>query len=177
MDGNIKITIGANGLPTQEFKGKQYFLYPKERYFSRGNKRMHTTVYKFYYGDIPKNYHVHHSDGNTWNNEITNLQLVQKNKHLQEHGKERFNKNKEWFKDFHAKGIEKATQWHKSKEGIEWHSEQQKENWKSKQWHIKICSICNKEYKTPFPERSKYCHQNCKAKALRSRRKQDGKSL
>ena len=74
MDSNIKITIGTNGLPQQEFANKKYHLYPNERYFSRGTTRMHVAVYKLYFGDIPKGYHVHHVNKNTWDNRIENLE-------------------------------------------------------------------------------------------------------
>lgn len=35
MENNFTITIGGNGLPTQQFNGVDYKLYPSEKYFSR----------------------------------------------------------------------------------------------------------------------------------------------
>ena len=64
-------------LYVQVFNGKEYKLYAGERYFSRGTKRLHREVWKLYNGQIPKGYHVHHKDENTWNNDISNLELVE----------------------------------------------------------------------------------------------------
>jgi hypothetical protein len=132
---------------------------------------MHTDVWIFYNGIIPKGFHIHHKDHNTWNNNIDNLELVEVNKHLSKHGKERFIKDKEWFNNFHSKGIIAAKEWHQSDEGKEWHKKHGKQSWVNRKYSIKICEQCKKEYKTRHSGISKYCHNNCKAKALRDRRK------
>jgi hypothetical protein len=177
METNIKTTKSGLTIPVQCFNGKDYKLYKDERYFSRGTKRLHTEVWKYYKGEIPKGYDIHHIDNNTYNNEISNLNLVYKTLHKRFTGKQRFKNNPEWFKDFHAKGIEKAKEWHKSAEGLQWHSEHGKACWNKREYFLRNCTVCEKEYKTPFPDRSKYCHQNCKAKALRIRRKLSSSSL
>ena len=171
METNIKIEIGANGLPTQRFNGKEYYLYPKERYFSKGRNRLHKVVYESFNGKVPKGYQIHHKDSNTWNNNINNLECIEVNKHLSEHGKQRVKNNPEWFKIFHANGIESAKEWHKSDAGKKWHSEHGKECWVNKEYKTLTCEVCKKEYQTRHSGISKYCHQNCKAKALRARRK------
>jgi hypothetical protein len=171
MDRIIEITKGTETLPTQTFDGKKYTLYHNEKYFSRGCKRLHTDVWKYYHGEVPKDYHVHHVDGNTHNNEISNLNLVHKTLHLRFEGKKRFKNNPDFAKEFHAKGIEAAKEWHKSIEGIEWHKQQAKKGWINRPFTEKICEQCEKTYTTPFPTRSKFCHQNCKATALRTRRR------
>ena len=108
MEKDFGITIGDDGLPTQKFNGKDFKLYPREHYFSRGTKRMHVQVWESVNGKTPKGFHIHHKDGNTWNNSIDNLECIEGKKHLSIHGKERFKNNPEWAKAFHAKGIEKA---------------------------------------------------------------------
>ncbi|MGM5483257.1 MAG: HNH endonuclease [Nanobdellota archaeon] len=138
---------------------------------------MHTAVWNYYNGKIDKKYHIHHKDKNPWNNRIENLELVGKNKHLSEHGKRRFKENKEWAKEFHKKGVEEAKKWHKSKEGREWHKEHGKKTWKNRKYKTLICEVCGKEYKTRHGWISKYCHQNCKAKALRKRRRDEKRSI
>ena len=111
-------------LYVQSFNGKEYKLYPGERYFSRGCKRLHREVWKSYYGDIPKGYHVHHKDENTWNNEIENLELVKGSEHVRIHAEEhkkdpnfirRVKANLDYARTF-------ANEWHKSDGGREWHS-------------------------------------------------------
>lgn len=171
MDTNIKIKIGDDGFPFQEFNGKIFRLYPRERYFSRGIKRMHTEVWKYHYGKIEKDFHVHHKNSNTWDNRIENLEIIQKSEHQRDHGKNRFKTDPEWFKRFHEAGIAKATEWHKSIEGIEWHKKQGAETWIHREYKTLVCKECGKEYTTRHAGISKFCHANCKARALRKRRK------
>jgi len=171
MEKNIGIESKGCDVPTQTFNGKEYKLYTGERYYSRGCKRLHTEVWKFHNGVIPKGYHIHHVDGNKENNDITNLNLVKASLHLRFEGKKRVKENIEWFKDFHSKGIESAKEWHKSEEGKEWHSEHGKKTWLNREYKTLNCQLCGKEYQTRKATGSKYCHQNCKAKALRLRRK------
>ena len=44
-------------------------------------KNIHRDVYKYYCGEIPENYVVHHIDENKSNNSITNLQLLTSTEH------------------------------------------------------------------------------------------------
>lgn len=159
----------AKYIDKQIFNGEEYYLYTGERYFQARKKRMHRVVWEFYNGKIPKGYHIHHKDGNTHNNEISNLCLVSQKLHCRYEGKKRY-KNGELDKFIYA-GIEAAKEWHSSEDGIKWHSEHGKKTWLKREYFDKVCEVCGNNYKTPFPNRSKYCHQNCKAKALRNRRK------
>ena len=171
MEGNFTTTREGHVIQTQMFNGKEFKLHKGERYFSRGTTRMHREVWKFHNGEIPKGYDIHHVDGDTTNNCISNLNLVHKSLHRRFTGKKRFKDNPEFVKEFHAKGVEAAKEWHKSEEGREWHSKHGKQTWVNREQSKKKCIVCDKEYETTFPSRSKYCHQNCKAKALRKRRK------
>ena len=94
METNIKTTKSGLTIPVQCFNGKDYKLYKDERYFSRGTKRLHTEVWKYYKGEIPKGYDIHHIDNNTYNNEISNLNLVYKTLHKRFTGKQRFKNNR-----------------------------------------------------------------------------------
>jgi len=176
MDEDFRIKIGDDNIPYQEFNGKIYRLYSKERYFSRGTKRMHRVVWSFYNGKIPKGFHIHHKDGNTWNNSISNLGLIEAREHCSMHSKKKM-EDKEWFERFWHKGVEAAKVWHASEEGREWHSEHGRKSWENRQTTTLKCSVCGKEYKTYVPSRSKYCGNNCKARALRARRKLERASL
>ena len=155
----------------QVYNEKEYKLYPNERYFSRGVKRLHRVVWETNNGSIPKGYDVHHIDSNTHNNDISNLMLLERKEHMIYTGKKRWKENPEHFKKFHALGIEKAKEWHKSEEGVKWHSEQAKKSYEKREYRTLICNVCNKEYVTKHAGVSLYCHNNCKAKALRDRRK------
>ena len=168
----MEILNKSKSIPIQEFNGKDYYLYDGESYFSKGNKRLHRVVWEYYNGVIPKGYHIHHVDGDTYNNEISNLNMVKGSLHLRFTGKKRFKENEEWFNKFHSKGIEKAKEWHKSEQGKEWHSKQAKESYAKRIAIKKNCLECGKEYETKHMGRSKYCHNNCKAKYNRKKRKE-----
>lgn len=61
-----KFTIRNNG-----YYGKTY-----------GNRElMHRYVWRFYKGDIPKGYDIHHKDRNKTNNKIENLEIYEKSEH------------------------------------------------------------------------------------------------
>ena len=177
MDRDSEFKTESGNLPEQIFNGKTYYLYPNEYYFSKGRKRLHRVVWEHYKEPIPKGYHIHHKDGNTHNNDINNLSLVKASLHYKFEGKKRFKSNKEWFKEFHDKGIEAAKEWHKSDEGRKWHSEQAIKSYKKREFISKECEQCGKKYETRHAGVSKFCHQNCKAKALRSRRKREREGL
>ena len=132
---------------------------------------MHRQKWFDNYGEIPLGYQVHHKDGDAFNNEIENYELVKHGEHQSIHAKAKFKNNPDFAIAFQKAGILKAVDWHKSKEGLEWHSLNGKNAWINRATEKKTCIVCNKEYQTPFPTRSKYCHANCKATALRRRRK------
>lgn len=156
------IYIGKDGLPKQSFNGKEYTLYPKERYFSRGSKRMHTDVWIFHNGPVLKGFHVHHVNENTWDNRIENLECIEKFKHLSEHAKKKM--QDESFKvRFYSLGIEAAKEWHKSPEGREWHRNHAKNfNFGHKEYGIRNCKHCQKEF-TAKSSHASFCHNNCKS--------------
>lgn len=180
MDGDFTITIGNDGKPIQHFNGRVFKLQPKEKYFNSGPLRMHIYVWRHFNGPIPKGFHVHHKDENTWNNRIENLELVKSNKHQSYHSKKRIIENPEWFKKFVENGQKGAKKWHGSEEGIEWHKEHAKRMGfgKPKEPIKKKCEQCGNEFEDWSQHKGgKFCHPNCKAKALRKRYKEAGKSL
>lgn len=166
------------------YKGANFTRYPdgksrSERVYYSGRvkfngvstkMRLHVYKYMCELGEIPKGFHVHHIDENPLNNELSNFELLPGGNHISEHVKKRFIENPEWAKVFHEKGIEAATEWHKSDEGRKWHSKQAEKNYKKRVGITKICVQCGNEYTTKHAGESKYCHQNCNATALRRRR-------
>ena len=49
-----------------------YYLSSKQIINGR-QERMHRYVWRYYYGEIPDGYHIHHIDHNKANNDIHNL--------------------------------------------------------------------------------------------------------
>ena len=84
MEKDFGITIGDDGLPTQKFNGKDFKLYPREYYFSRGTKRIHVQVWESVNGKTPKGFHIHHKDGNKQNNIVSNLEYIHPKRHRKE---------------------------------------------------------------------------------------------
>lgn len=69
----------------QKFNGLYYYLYKGEKYYSKGNRKLHRVVWQFYNGEIPKGYDVHHVDENRANNDISNLMLRKSSRHRSQH--------------------------------------------------------------------------------------------
>ena len=132
MEENIGITNRGSGLPIQIFNEKEFRLYPNNQYFTDGTTRMHIYVWRFHNGTIPKGYHIHHKDEDKWNNQIENLELVERHKHLSLHAKKRIKENPEQFKKFYEAGIEAAKFWHDTEYGKETHKRISKESKREK---------------------------------------------
>lgn len=156
----------------QQFNGETYYFCGF--YFQRKGKRLHREVWKYHNGDIPKGYHVHHIDGNTHNNQIENLQLIDKNTHLSMHMSkpDRVEKSRKQLKE----ATKKAPEWHSSEDGKKWHSIRGKENWKLRKPITYTCSYCGKEFNTLHmygKGQNHFCHPNCKAAYRRKRIKNE----
>ena len=168
MDSNIKFSTRDDGIPEQTFNGKTYRLYTGETYFSRGRKRLHIELWKYFNGEIPRSFDIHHKDGNTFNNAIENLEIIQSKIHQKEHGKKRAVKFPEWVIDFQTKGIEAAKVWHKSKAGREWHKQHAaKINFGNITYGNKICEVCNSDF-IANTKHQRFCSNRCKSQYRRN---------
>lgn len=161
----MKVNIVSDTI--QEFNGLRYYLCG--RYFQRKGSRLHRQVWIYHNGKIPKGYHVHHKDLDPVNNNIKNLQLLPYGNHLKYHAG--LPENIEAKKEHMEKILRpKAIEWHKSEAAKELHRRIGKI--KKRRYPMK-CLICGNEYMSAHPSRSKYCGNNCKAKALRRRRREN----
>jgi len=138
----------------------------------QGISYLHHEVWKYYNGEIPKGFHVHHKDENTLNNDISNLELLPRFTHLSRHTTKKWENptehQKSVWKDVQAKAVE----WHKSAEGHEWHKKHAREiaECESKKPKVKlVCSVCGKEFFASSNRRNiaKYCSEACYAKYRR----------
>lgn len=152
-------------IPVQFFNGKEYHLYHGERYFSRGCKRMHVAVWEFYHGEVPKGYHIHHKDENTWNNSIENLELLNTHVHLSLHAQEYKEKDGaiEELRGRMDYARKYASEWHRSEQGRAWHREHARKNIETMQKKEYVCKNCGETYMA-FPMGSnKFCSNKCKS--------------
>lgn len=159
---------------TQYFDGGLYRIWPSERYYSRGGKKLHRKVWECAFGSIPKGHHIHHKDANTANNSLSNLECLPAKENLAEMLKRTSVARK--TRGFGAKAREAAAAWHKSEEGRLWHkrhAERQKTwtKWKREQ---RACLECGKEFLALIRasgRSQKYCSRRCGVKASVARRK------
>ena len=159
------------------YNGFKFTRYPNskkwaERKYYSGwvngkKKRLHRYKYECEVGYIEKDFHIHHIDENTLNNDISNLEKKCRIKHVSQHIKERVENNKEWLNRFHLAGIESAKEWHKSKEGLEWHKEHAKKtNFGVFDYGKDNCEECKKEYNRKT-KRARFCSNKCKSESRR----------
>ncbi len=146
---------------------KNYFVSSATKLFSGKTKRLHRYLWEKHNGPIPKGWHIHHKDGNYLNNNLSNLELVSPKEHIYKH----YQANLPGWREGIKKAIARASEWSHTREGQIFRHNQGKNNAKYlPRYQIKRnCDWCGKEYvaKTNF---GKFCHNNCKAKALRKRR-------
>lgn len=133
----------------QYFNGIRFTIGPGRKYFSNSNvkpRSMHCYVWSYYNGEIPKGYEVHHKDLNRYNNDISNLELLEKHEHKKLHGQMLTDEQREWRRNnINEKARPKAIEWHKSQEGKEWHKEQVKIRKENRRIVKGTCLQCGKE--------------------------------
>lgn len=172
-----------NGIVEEEFQGQIYKIWINSsnksmrsyfRCFKRkeGVDYLHRKKWESVNGEIPHGYDIHHIDGNTLNNEISNLELISKEDHKKAH-----------IESIRKRGLENAEngllerirpltkEWHESEEGSKWHSEHAKNTF-NRENHDKIvmsCSNCSEEYIVSKLDvsKSKFCSNKCRASARR----------
>lgn len=123
---------------------------------------LHRYLWERANGPIPEGYHVHHVDENPLNNAVDNLECVSPAEHVVRHGEaiKRYAQSDEQL--YHLDAVRPlAAAWHRSEEGLAWHSENGKRAWENRQWYDKACESCGSEFRTPFPERARFCSPTC----------------
>ena len=170
-------------LPTQIIDGKEFRLYPNNVYFTDGRTRAHIWVWKKNKGEIPKGFDIHHKDENPHNNNIENLELIERKSHQSYHVKKRFSENPEWAKEFQQKGVkaaaEKMTTWRNTVEGKDFHKKIGALSYAKAEYKEYICQQCGKTFSSRAlhkgPESKaypKYCHLNCRQRACQQRKRE-----
>lgn len=139
---------------------------------AKTGERLHRYVWRFYNGEIPDGYEVHHIDGNKSNNDISNLQLLELHEHKKLHGQMLTEAQREWRRNNLAVNARpKASKWHRSAEGRKWHSEHAKKQMQNMKVFTNTCIVCGKEFQSK-QKPAKYCSGACKARNLRANRKE-----
>lgn len=149
------------------WNGNTYRRYPnskdkaKVRYYvkttGKGYKTLHREKWEYYNGQIPKGHHIHHKDGDYFNNDIENLECLSPLEHAQEHKEEFYESRVK-----HMDNIRKlASEWHGSEEGLEFHKKLGKMSWEGREpQYERTCCVCDTEFSS-FNINAKYCSKKC----------------
>lgn len=103
-------------MPNQKIDGIKFFQ-RKDGYFKARIKYAHRYVWEKNFGEIPKDFHVHHKDGDKSNNKISNLELIDKREHATLHKKAWFAANRKRGLEIIAKNRSGYMSFLKTKEG------------------------------------------------------------
>lgn len=154
----------------------EYVYYWDGRYYARHKglavpRRLHIDVWEAHNGPVPVGHHVHHIDGDRFNNDISNLIAIDGIEHVREHGSSET--AKEHMREVQKLGKEAAKEWHKSSEGLDWHKAQFQRQMKN--IGLLLCVECGTDFK-PTNFRQKFCCKKCnnrsKMRAWRARQKE-----
>lgn len=158
------------------YDNRKFTLGTAKRYFFATVKGKAVSLHRYKYqkekGEIPHGWHVHHKDGNHFNNDTDNLQAIDPKEHSQLHPP-----NEETLRKWQAAGIAAAPVWHASKEGEEWHRqhyEKVKDHLHAK--YSRMCKHCGKIHDTGKKEGNCFCSNKCKS-AWRRKHKPDKKMV
>lgn len=153
------------------FNGERFKKDNKTGYYlSSGNLvngkriRLHRYIWEYYYGEIPKGYDIHHKDHNKDNNDISNLEMLLKEEHIDLHKREITDETRNKYREnMNENARPKAIEWHKSIEGSKWHKEQYKISLGKLEPQKFICKNCNKEYYSMNVGTNSFCSNKCKS--------------
>lgn len=154
------------------YRGRKYNRNPNSErrqhrvYFwrhSRGDKipiALHRQIWIDNFGEIPEKHHVHHKDGDTFNNEISNLELISSSDHAKEHSRrpERRKMASENAVKNNKKMQEATKIWRSSPEGRAWHSKHIKNSLNKPK--IITCFECGK-VETRYSATARFCSKKC----------------
>ena len=165
----------------QTFLGEVYTL--RGRYYSRSTRKaerlagmtanisLHVVVWENCHGKRPAGWHVHHINQNKEDNYLENLKGLSCSDHMKAHLTPE--RRQQLAKNMVEKAMPAARAWHRSAEGLAWHSQHGRKTYAKRQVRILDCAECGAEFRTKDTKKAtRFCHQNCKAKAFRRRRRE-----
>lgn len=149
------------------FNGVEYRLMGSGRYYlsqSRTNegrrhaKGLHVAVWEFYTGQtVPPGHEIHHKDGDTFNNDISNLECVPMREHRKMYRLSDPEKQIQHLK--RIRGL--AKDWHSSEEGHEWHKAHVAESLGKIKPRDCVCEQCGTTFQSRNYTYARFCSHNC----------------
>lgn len=155
--------VHFNGVKYRRMGGKRcYYLsqYTTNRERRTKAEGLHRAVYEFYSGEkIPKGFHVHHKDGDPFNNDHQNLECLSAKEHAT---KTRRDMEKMCANLDRIRDLTKA--WHSSPAGKAWHSANGKRSWLKRKPYDLRCDFCATAFQSVFSD-AKFCSDSCASKS------------
>lgn len=131
-----------------EHNGQRYYRKTSGYFARRDGVELHRAVWESSNGPIPSGHHIHHVDGNRANNALANLVCLTRAEHRAIHT------------------LPKATEWHRSPEGIAWHRAHAIAQHANPTLIERVCERCGRAF-SAYQRDRRYCSRAC---ALRDRR-------
>lgn len=156
-----------------EFNGHTYRLsgnyYRRHNWSSPGPSNLHRAVWEFHNGPVPEGYDVHHKDGDSFNNDIANLEVAPESEHHRSHmlKAERVEQSRSVLDSVRHL----AAAWHKSAAAKPVQRRAGMASWENRQSVSVECVVCGKKFETCFPSRTYLCSGACAS----ARRRRSGK--
>src|ERR1700722_13134191 len=114
-----------------------------------------------HHGAIPEGLDIHHKDGNKDNNEIENLEALNRSEHLKRQWQEG-----RYDLDQRRRQLSEARKWLKTPTGRAQQKKDAIQSWKNRTPILMICENCGKE-SSAFFRRKKFCSDPCYYQAYR----------
>lgn len=137
-------------------------------YFKNKTTWLHRAVWEHHYGPIPKGFHVHHKDGNSLNNDISNLECMAPGEHHRHHGAAASDDVKAKRLAALGKAQLAAAKWHSSPKGREWHRRHAKAIAANRPDVVVQCEVCGVQFEAKHANR-RVCGGTCYARRHRAR--------
>lgn len=139
------------------YKGTKYTL---NRGYYKTTQSLHKRIWEDNFGEVPKDHHIHHKNGDSGDNRFENLECMHKAKHHSLHFKAM-----RQVEAMHSKESRlKALEWYRSKLGRKTQGESAKKGWKDRKSIKRKCVICEKDFLTKHLGGTKYCSQPCRSR-------------
>lgn len=155
----------VDGLKFRKDKKTGYYLSSKK--IGEKRKRLHVYIWESNNGTIPAGYDVHHKDHDKNNNDIDNLELLERDYHRNLHKIELSDdERKRRSENVKEKAMPMAAKWHRSEDGREWHREHGRQVFATMQEKEYVCGYCGKIFKSKHrygADQNTFCGNNCKA--------------
>lgn len=156
----------------QEHFGRKFYQDKKKGYWISTDYpriRAHRWIWINVHGQIPKGYHIHHKNEDKSDNNIENLELIERSRHLKLHITE---EKREWARKWAAIIRPLTKEWHSSEEGLVWHKLHGMRCWKNKKEITITCDVCGNKAQTKMYHQ-RFCSNKCKSKFRRDNRLDD----